>query len=132
MRLLAHNSLTFVFPSDCPNCSARLPHSYAEEMKRMLSAPQTGGVTLNLLQGCGCRQSSSPVFGSSPTTSSAKAIASWSCPSTLISIGVENDRLKLCFFQTTAPVLRSKAINDCPTPPTMTITRFLYARGLHV
>src|SRR6185503_20431692 len=104
MRLLAHNSLTVVFPPDCRNCSARLPHSYAVERNRILSAPHTGGVILNPPHRCGCLQSISPLLGSSPTTSSAKAIASWSCPSTLISAGVENERRKLCFFQTTEPV----------------------------
>src|SRR5882724_13296338 len=132
MRLFAHNSLTVVFPPDCRNCSARLPHSYAEDMNRMLSAPHTGGVMLNPPHGCRCLQSSSPLSGSSPTMSSAKAITSWSCPSTLISVGVENERRKVCFFQTTAPVYRSNDISDCPTPPTMTITLFLYTSGLHV
>jgi len=49
----------------------------------------------------------------------------------LISVGDENEIPKLCFFQTTAPVFRSNAINDCPAPPTVTITVFLYASGLH-
>src|SRR5713226_5727437 len=126
MRLLDHNSSTLVFPPNWAKCRTRAPPLYAELMNSRLPGPQTGVLMLSPHDVLwGRLQSSSPLFGSSPTTSSLDVVTSCSCPSTLIRIGEEGAFEKFWFCQTSDPSLGFSATMACPCSPSLTMMVFL-------